>query len=128
MVAAQFGCADMVEAGNKATICRAGTRNFANSTVFENTLMQHHVTLPPDALGKITDIAPPGQYSLKTWTVHTPRSVATKLAVDTPLLTGHRVLDALFPSLSKYFNSDSIVYVDCRERGNEMSEDYTASW
>ncbi|KAK8989374.1 hypothetical protein V6N11_063820 [Hibiscus sabdariffa] len=35
-------------------------------TVFENTLMQHHVALPPDAMGKITYIAPsPGQYSLK---------------------------------------------------------------
>lgn len=27
--------------------------------------MQHHVTLPADAMGKITYIAPPGQYSLK---------------------------------------------------------------
>ncbi|MFQ6655307.1 hypothetical protein Gotur_025924, partial [Gossypium turneri] len=34
-------------------------------TVFENSLMQHHVALPPDAMGKITYIAPPGQYSLK---------------------------------------------------------------
>ncbi|KAE8673404.1 Vacuolar ATP synthase subunit A isoform 3 [Hibiscus syriacus] len=35
------------------------------ATEFENTLMQHHVALPPDATGKITYIAPPGQYSLK---------------------------------------------------------------
>lgn len=34
-------------------------------TVYENTLMQHHVALPPDAMGKVTYIAPPGQYSLK---------------------------------------------------------------
>ncbi|KAG4126929.1 hypothetical protein ERO13_D10G186500v2 [Gossypium hirsutum] len=34
-------------------------------TVFENSLMQHHVALPPDAMGKITYIASPGQYSLK---------------------------------------------------------------
>lgn len=27
--------------------------------------MQHHIALPPDAMGKITYIAPPGQYSLK---------------------------------------------------------------
>ena len=27
--------------------------------------MQHHVALPPDAMGKITYIAPAGQYSLK---------------------------------------------------------------
>lgn len=34
-------------------------------SVFENSLMQHHVALPPDAMGKITYIAPHGQYSLK---------------------------------------------------------------
>lgn len=133
------------------------------ATVFENSLMQHHVALPPDAMGKITYIAPPGQYSLQdtvlelefqgvpkkftmlqTWPVRTPRPVASKLAADTPLLTGQRVLDALFPSvlggtcaipgafgcgktvisqaLSKYSNSDTVVYVGCGERGNEMAE------
>lgn len=61
-----------------------------------------------------------------------------------PLLTGQRVLDVMFPSvlggtcaipgafgcgktvisqaLSKYSNSDAIVYVGCGERGNEMAE------
>lgn len=38
---------------------------FALQTVFENSLMEHHVALPPDAMGKITYVAPPGQYSLK---------------------------------------------------------------
>ncbi|KAL8189415.1 hypothetical protein R6Q57_028981 [Mikania cordata] len=133
------------------------------ATVFENSLVEHHIALPPDAMGKITYIAPPGQYSLKdtvlelefqgvkkkftmlqTWPVRTPRPVASKLAADTPLLTGQRVLDALFPSvlggtcaipgafgcgktvisqaLSKYSNSDTVVYVGCGERGNEMAE------
>ncbi|CDY67023.1 BnaCnng53190D [Brassica napus] len=133
------------------------------ATVFENTLMTHRVALPPDAMGKITYIAPAGQYSLKdtvlelefqgvkksytmlqSWPVRTPRPVASKLAADTPLLTGQRVLDALFPSvlggtcaipgafgcgktvisqaLSKYSNSDAVVYVGCGERGNEMAE------
>lgn len=36
-------------------------------TVFENTLMQHHVALPPDAMGKVTYVASPGQYSLKVY-------------------------------------------------------------
>ncbi|ONK61213.1 uncharacterized protein A4U43_C08F27390 [Asparagus officinalis] len=77
------------------------------ATVFENTLMQHHVALPPGSMGKISHIAPAGQYSLQdtvlelefqginknftmlqTWHVRTPRPVATKLAADTPLLTG----------------------------------------
>lgn len=38
---------------------------FTMQTVFENSLMQHHVALPPDAMGKITYIAPAGEYSLK---------------------------------------------------------------
>ena len=36
---------------------------------------------------------------LQTWPVRTPRPVAKKLSADTPLLTGQRVLDALFPSV-----------------------------
>ncbi|KAK4719082.1 hypothetical protein R3W88_017420 [Solanum pinnatisectum] len=88
------------------------------ANVFENSLMEHQVALPPDAMGKITYIAPAGHYSLKdtvlelefqgvkkqftmlqSWPVRTPRPVAAKLAADTPLLTGQRVLDALFPSV-----------------------------
>ncbi|KAL6909974.1 hypothetical protein ACP4OV_001232 [Aristida adscensionis] len=89
-------------------------------TVFENTLMQYHVALLPGSMGKISYIAPAGQYSLQdivlelefqgikkqftilqTWSVWSPRPVASKLklAADTPLLTGQRVLDALFPSV-----------------------------
>ena len=76
--------------------------------------------------------------------MRTPRPVSEKLAGDAPLLTGQRVIDALFPSvlggtcavpgafgcgktvisqaLSKYSNSDCIIYVGCGERGNEMAE------
>jgi len=78
------------------------------------------------------------------WPVRTPRPVIEKLPSNYPLYTGQRVLDALFPcvqggttaipgafgcgktvisqSLSKFSNSDVIVYVGCGERGNEMSE------
>lgn len=34
-------------------------------TVFENSLVKHHVALPPGSMGKITYIAPAGQYNLK---------------------------------------------------------------
>jgi len=78
------------------------------------------------------------------WPVRQMRPVAEKLASDHPLLTGQRVLDSLFPcvqggtcaipgafgcgktvisqSLSKYSNSNAIIYVGCGERGNEMAE------
>ncbi|GLH10584.1 V-type proton ATPase catalytic subunit A [Gryllus bimaculatus] len=81
---------------------------------------------------------------LQVWPVRQPRPVTEKLPANYPLLCGQRVLDSLFPcvqggttaipgafgcgktvisqSLSKYSNSDIIVYVGCGERGNEMSE------
>ena len=131
--------------------------------VRENSMITHHIMLPPKGLGTITFIAVKGNYTLtdivletefnnvktkytmmQLWPVRTPRPVAEKLAADHPLLTGQRVLDALFPcvqggttaipgafgcgktvisqSLSKYSNSDIIIYVGCGERGNEMAE------
>ncbi|KAI0225650.1 V-type proton ATPase catalytic subunit A [Lamellibrachia satsuma] len=81
---------------------------------------------------------------MQVWPVRQMRPVADKLASNHPLLTGQRVLDSLFPcvqggttaipgafgcgktvisqSLSKFSNSDAIIYVGCGERGNEMSE------
>lgn len=78
------------------------------------------------------------------WAVRQPRPVAEKFPGSIPLITGQRVLDCLFPSvlggtcavpgafgcgktvisqaLSKYSNSDAIIYVGCGERGNEMAE------
>ncbi|XP_071588866.1 V-type proton ATPase catalytic subunit A-like isoform X2 [Heliangelus exortis] len=132
-------------------------------TVMENSLIQHRIMVPPRSRGTVTYIAPPGHYSvtdvvlelefqgqreplpmLQVWAVRQNRPVAEKLPAKNPLLTGQRVLDALFPcaqggttaipgafgcgktvisqSLSKYSNSDVIVYVGCGERGNEMSE------
>ncbi|KAL5394409.1 H(+)-transporting V1 sector ATPase subunit A [Paraphaeosphaeria minitans] len=85
------------------------------------------------------------EYSMMhQWPVRVPRPSSEKLSSDQPLIVGQRVLDALFPSvqggtvcipgafgcgktvisqsLSKFSNSDIIVYVGCGERGNEMAE------
>ena len=78
------------------------------------------------------------------WPVRRPRPIQEKLPGNCPLITGLRVIDGLFPSvlggtcavpgafgcgktvisqsLSKFSNSDAIVYVGCGERGNEMAE------
>ena len=129
----------------------------------ENNIITHSVMIKPGLMGKVTFVAPKGSYTimdtvLKTefegkvtehtmqhfWPVRSPRPVAEKLAGNSPLLTGQRVIDALFPSvlggtcavpgafgcgktvisqaLSKYSNSDCIIYVGCGERGNEMAE------
>lgn len=132
-------------------------------SVQENSLINHKIMMPPNAMGRVTWVAPPGHYTLKdkvyeveldgekreftmfqSWPVRTPRPVVEKLAATNPLVTGQRVLDALFPcvqggttaipgafgcgktvisqSLSKFSNSNAIVYVGCGERGNEMAE------
>ncbi|XP_010777520.1 V-type proton ATPase catalytic subunit A-like, partial [Notothenia coriiceps] len=131
--------------------------------VCENSLIKHKIMLPPRNRGTVTYVAPPGNYDvndvvmelefeglkekftmIQVWPVRQVRPVTEKLPANHPLLTGQRVLDALFPcvqggttaipgafgcgktvisqSLSKYSNSDVIVYVGCGERGNEMSE------
>ena len=132
--------------------------------VRENDLFcQHKIMLPPKAKGRLVQIQPQGEYDVNTpvieidddgvikkypmshyWPVREARPVAEKHPGTEPLLTGQRVLDALFPSvlggtcaipgafgcgktcisqaLSKYSNSEAIVYVGCGERGNEMAE------
>lgn len=132
--------------------------------VNENPLFSSHkVMLPPTAKGKLVSIKEEGDYTIheplielefegktKTysmshqWPVRYARPVAEKLSGENLLLTGQRILDALFPSvlggtcavpgafgcgktvisqaLSKYSNSQCIIYVGCGERGNEMAE------
>lgn len=131
--------------------------------VQENTLIKHKIMVPPKSKGTVTYAAPSGSYDvtdvvlelefdgekspltmMQVWPVRSLRPVTDKLAANFPLLTGQRVLDALFPcvqggttaipgafgcgktvisqSLSKYSNSDVVIYVGCGERGNEMSE------
>nr|AJO70002.1 V-ATPase A [Cherax destructor] len=131
--------------------------------VHENSIIDHRIVLPPKARGTVTYLAAPGSYTvdetvlevefdgekhkygmMQVWPVRQPRPVSEKLHANHPLLTGQRVLDALFPcvlggttaipgafgcgktcisqALSKYSNSDVIIYVGCGERGNEMAE------
>ncbi|KAM5374868.1 hypothetical protein ACJZ2D_006212 [Fusarium nematophilum] len=81
---------------------------------------------------------------MQSWPVRVPRPSNDKMSADQPFIVGQRVLDALFPSVqggtvaipgafgcgktvisqsvSKFSNSDVIVYVGCGERGNEMAE------
>ncbi|HET6720247.1 MAG TPA: V-type ATP synthase subunit A, partial [Rhodocyclaceae bacterium] len=119
--------------------------------------------VPPDAGGTVLDLAAAGEYAdteplcrlrdatgatrqlamSHEWPVRRPRPVACRLPTDEPLLTGQRVLDALFPvtmggkaaipggfgtgktvlleALVKACSADIIVYLGCGERGNEMA-------
>lgn len=134
-------------------------------TVKESKLLIHKIMIEPACKGgTVKSIKPADMYKLEevimvvdgvdgeeyqikmyqNWPVRQPRPVAEKLSANKPLITGQRVLDAVFPSvlggtcavpgafgcgktvisqsLSKYSNSDAVVYVGCGERGNEMAE------
>lgn len=81
---------------------------------------------------------------IQKWPVRKPRPYKNRLTISTPLITGQRVIDTLFPiakggtamipggfgtgktvtqhQLAKWSNADIIVYIGCGERGNEMTE------
>jgi len=118
----------------------------------------------PGLSGELLEIAPAGEYSrdasigrlrdadgvehrlelVQRWPVRTPRPARRRLPGDTPLITGQRIIDSLFPvarggraalpggfgtgktilqqSVAKWCDADVIIYVGCGERGNEMAE------
>ena len=130
-------------------------------TVKETDLIEHRVIVPPNIQGKLVSLAKPGDYTivepiatltvdsneinlgmLQKWPVRKPRPFTRRLPALTPLITGQRVIDTLFPiakggsaaipggfgtgktitqqQLAKWSNANIIVYVGCGERGNEM--------
>ncbi|KAF7296652.1 TFP1p-H+-ATPase V1 domain 69 kDa catalytic subunit [Mycena chlorophos] len=128
-------------------------------SVYENSLVDNHkIMLSPARLEPLptssrrADVVLEMEFEGKTtkytlmqlWPVRAPRLVTEKQTANYPLLTGQRILDALFPcvqggttaipgafecgktvisqALSKYSNSDIIVYVGCGERALEMAE------
>lgn len=132
-------------------------------TVQETPAVLHRIMVPPKESGivewvfsgdaTITEIV----YKLKgedgtvkefpmlqTWPVRIARPYKEKLPPEEPMVTGQRVVDALFPiakggvaavpgpfgsgktviqhQLAKWADADIIVYVGCGERGNEMTD------
>ncbi len=81
---------------------------------------------------------------LQKWPVRKGRPYKEKLSPEMPLITGPRVIDALFPiakggvaavpgpfgsgktvvqhQLAKWADADIVVYIGCGERGNEMTD------
>jgi V/A-type H+-transporting ATPase subunit A len=80
----------------------------------------------------------------QSWPVRHPRPYKSRLDLTRPLITGTRVIDTFFPvakggtaiipggfgtgktvlqhTLSRWADTDVVVYVGCGERGNEMTE------
>ena len=81
---------------------------------------------------------------MQRWPVRRGRPYKRKLTPNTPLVTGQRVIDTLFPiakggvasvpgpfgsgktvvqhQLAKWADADIVVYIGCGERGNEMTD------
>ncbi len=132
-------------------------------TVQETSVVEHRIMLPKGLAGviksihqgtaKITDticviVGEDGQEHpvtmMQRWPVRTGRPYQEKLSPQSPMVTGQRVIDTLFPiasggvaaipgpfgsgktvvqhQLAKWADADIIVYVGCGERGNEMTD------
>ncbi len=135
----------------------------------ETQAIQHRIMVPPGIAGQVVEIRagklkqadvvarisspaanrgepPVGHeiYLSQTWPVRQPRPALARQAPREPLVTGTRIIDALFPvakggaaiipggfgtgktvvehSLACWANADVVIYVGCGERGNEMTE------
>lgn len=128
-------------------------------TVQETQNIQHRVLVPPDVSGTVDEIKS-GKFKvdevictlsggkelmmMQKWPVRKPRPVGKKMMPTTPLITGQRILDGLFPvakggtaaipgpfgsgktvtqqQLAKWSDTEIVVYIGCGERGNEMAD------
>lgn len=137
----------------------------------ETESIVHKIMVPPDLNGEVTFAEKDGAYTIndviikikdetgaehgvtlcQKWPIRKARPYAERKTPTEPLITGQRVIDALFPiakggaaaipggfgtgktmtqhQLAKWCDADIIVYIGCGERGNEMTqvlEDFTA--
>ena len=132
-------------------------------TVMETEVLQHKILVPPKKNGTIVEIRS-GKFRvtdrigrikledgtieeitlMQKWPVRVARPYAKKLPPVEPMISGQRVIDALFPiakggtacvpgpfgsgktvvqhQLAKWSDVDLVVYIGCGERGNEMTD------
>jgi len=134
--------------------------------VLESQAIEHAIMVPPGKAGQLVEMRA-GRFKLndivaviemqsnhnadycevslcQSWPVRTPRPVHARLAPNEPMITGTRIIDALFPvarggsaiipggfgtgktvvehCLARWADVDVVVYIGCGERGNEMTE------
>ncbi|MFO7925902.1 ATP synthase subunit A [Natronomonas sp.] len=126
----------------------------------ETESIDHKVLVPPGSEGGEVTAIESGNFTVdetvaeldngeeiamrQEWPVREPRPTVEKETPTTPLISGQRILDGLFPiakggtaaipgpfgsgktvtqhQLAKWADADIVVYVGCGERGNEMTE------
>ena len=132
-------------------------------TVQETAAVEHRILVPVGLSGTVEKIASQGDYTVEDtialintggekravtmaqkWPVRKGRPYRRKLPPETPLATGQRIIDTLFPlakggtaavpgpfgsgktvvqhQLAKWADVDIVVYIGCGERGNEMTD------
>ncbi len=130
--------------------------------VDETKAVRHYIMIPSGIDGEIQEIVS-GEFTIdyvvcrvagengiklvsmcQKWPVRKGRPYKEKMSPVTPMVTGQRVIDTLFPiarggvaavpgpfgsgktvvqhQLAKWADADIIVYVGCGERGNEMTD------
>lgn len=135
-------------------------------TVQETNLVEHKILVPPGISGEVKEVVAEGDYTVSDtiltlqssgeekelsmmhrWPARIPRPFKDKLEPREPLITGTRVLDAIFPmakggtaaipgpfgsgktvtlqSLTKWSEAKIVIYIGCGERGNEMTDTLT---
>ena len=128
--------------------------------VQETEVVEHRIMIPPRSKGGVIKSIKEGDYVvtdtvatldngeeiglMQKWPVRVGRPYAQKLDPTIPLVTGQRVVDALFPlakggcaaipgpfgsgktvtqhQLAKWADAEIVVYIGCGERGNEMTD------
>ena len=133
-------------------------------TVPETESVLHKIMVPVGVSGTVAWLAEAGQYNItqpiarirtadgavreltmvQKWPVRVGRPYKKKFPPETPLQTGQRVIDTMFPiakggtaavpgpfgsgktvvqhQLAKWADVDIVVYIGCGERGNEMTD------
>ena len=131
--------------------------------VQETPLIEHKILVPPKVTGVLSDICSGGKYTITdqiaeaktvkgveplflmhTWPIRQSRPYKKTLPIDTPLLSGQRIIDSFFPvakggiaaitggfgtgktvvlqTLAVWIDADIVIYIGCGERGNEMAD------
>ena len=147
-----------------ATVGAAVTGGDVLGTVPETPSVLHRIMVPVGVTGTVEWLAEAGAYNItqpiarlrtadgavqeltmvQKWPVRVGRPYKKKFPPETPLQTGQRVIDTMFPiakggtaavpgpfgsgktvvqhQLAKWSDVDIVVYIGCGERGNEMTD------
>ena len=130
----------------------------------ETRAIVHKCMVPPEMEGTVIHVVPDGAYTIdetlitlqlndgttkeltmtQRWPIRVARPTHHRFPASTPLITGQRIIDTMFPiakggtaavpggfgtgktmtqhQIAKWSNADIIIYIGCGERGNEMTQ------